>query len=84
MPDITIDRLVFDVPGLTPGQARSLAQRVGDGLAAATETEDPSRALGDATFDGLSIHLNERDPAANLPRLADAIVNTLLKQMGRS
>ena len=81
MPDITIDRLIFDVPGLTPRQAHDLAERVGKGLAAATE-EPPG--LGDVRFDGLSIELNEREPAANLPRLANAIVNTLLKQMGRS
>jgi hypothetical protein len=83
MPDITIDRLVFDVPGLTPRQAHDLAERVGKGLAAATDNEDLP-TLGDVSFDSLSIDLNERDPAANLPRLADAIVNTLLKQMGRN
>jgi hypothetical protein len=84
MPDITIDRLVFDIPGLTPGQAHDLAERVGKGLAAATDSEDHFSTLGDVSFDDLSIDLNEREPGANLPRLADAIVNTLLKQMGRS
>jgi hypothetical protein len=84
MDEITIDRLVFDIPGLTPGQARDLAERVGSGLAAAADTEDLSPTLGDVSFDGLSIDLNERIATANLPRLADAIVNTLLKQMGRN
>jgi len=84
MDEITIDRLVFDIPGLTPGQAQDLAERIGSGLAAAADTGNLSPALGDANFDGLSIDLNHRAPTANLPRLADAIVKTLLKQMGRS
>lgn len=84
MSNITIDRLVFDIPGLTPGQAQDLAERVGSGLAAAADREALSPALSDVSFDGLSIDLNERVPVANLPRLADDIVNTLLKQMGRS
>jgi hypothetical protein len=80
MDEITIDRLVLDIPGLTPGQAKDLAAHVGAGLAAAPK----SSALGDVNFDALSINLNDRVPTSNLPRLADAIVNALLRQMGRS
>ncbi len=76
MDEITIDRLMLDIPGLTPRQAREVAERVGAGLAAAK----PSGGR----FDALPLELDARTPTGDLPRLADAIVHALLTQMGRS
>jgi hypothetical protein len=76
MDKITIDRLTLDLPGLTPRQAREVADRVGAGLAAARPAS--------GSFDALSIRLDAQTPAGNLPGLADAIVRALLAQIGRS
>ena len=45
--DVRIDRLVLDIPGLDPADARTLARAIGDGLAqsgAAAEHRAISRA----------------------------------------
>jgi hypothetical protein len=76
MDEITIDRLMLDIPGLTPRQAREVADRVGAGLAAAQPAS--------GSFDALPVELDARTPTGDLPRLADAIVHALLAQMGRS
>ena len=76
MDDITIDRLTLDIPGLTPRQAGEVADRVGAGLAAARPAS--------GSFDALPVELDARISAGDLPRLADAIVQALLAQMGRS
>ena len=74
MDDILIERLVLDIPGLTPAQAEEVSNRVGKGLA---EARLPKYDLGDLTVD-----LNEQATSRNLPHLADEIVNSLLRQIG--
>jgi hypothetical protein len=74
MADISIDRLVFEVPGLTAGEAGELAQRVGAGL---SKLSIPSAAFGTLTVD-----LNEQASSHDIPRLANAIVDSLIRQMG--
>ena len=74
MDDISIDRLVFDLPGLTAAEAKELAQRVGDGLAAATA---PS-----GSFETLTVDLNDQAESRDVSRLANAIVSSLLRQIG--
>ena len=76
MDEITIDRLTLNIPGLTPRQAREVAERVGAGLAAARPAA--------RSFEALPLELDARTPTDDLPRLADAIVDALLAQMGRS
>jgi hypothetical protein len=73
MDDISIDRLVFEVPGLTEEQAQDLAVRVGQGLAAA---KTPS---GD--FGSLTVDLNDQALSHDLPRLANEIVDLLIRQV---
>ena len=90
MDEISIDRLVFEIPGLNAAQARDLAQRVGAGIAAASARYDT--AFKAAKFDALAVDLNDlalnnlapNDLAARqgVPRLAEAIVSALLIQMG--
>jgi hypothetical protein len=90
MDEISIDRLVLDIPGLTPEQAKDVAERVGQGLADtdARTVKHPASDLGDESFDALSVDLNDNAlnyrTGSGTSRLADAIVASLLKQMGRS
>jgi hypothetical protein len=90
MDEISIDRLVLDLPGLTLEQARDVAERVGQGLADAEagRVKHTASYVGDEGFDALSVDLNDKGlnyrAAAGTSRLADAIVASLLKQMGRS
>jgi hypothetical protein len=74
MDDILIDRLVLDIPGLTPTQAKELSQRVGQGLADAKPKE--------GSFGSLTVDLNEQATSRNLPRLAEEIVDSILRQIG--
>ena len=76
MDEISIDRLILDIPGLDAAQARDLAQHIGAGLAAS-----PLRT-GDTDFGSLSINLNHPASISSVPRLAEAIVRALLTQMG--
>lgn len=80
MDEISIDRLVLDIPGLNAAQARDLAERVGKGIAAAS-TQDNSAYKG-ANFDALAVDLNDQATQQGVPRLAEAIVSALLIQMG--
>jgi hypothetical protein len=73
MDDISIDRLIFDLPGLTPEQARDVARKVGESLAAL--------AKAPASFDTLRVDLNQQADGKDVPRLANAIVSSLLRQM---
>jgi hypothetical protein len=75
---ILIDRLVLDIPGLTPGQARALGRQIGKGLAA-TSAAVPH---GGASFDALAVDLNDLPSNTTIPRLAEAIVSALLIQIG--
>ena len=90
MDEISIDRLVLDIPGLTAEQARDVVDGVGRGLAKAYARPSKSTApsVGDEGFDALSINLNDSAvnyrTASGASRLVDAIVASLLKQMGRS
>lgn len=74
MDDISIGRLVFHIPGLTAGQAEELALRVGQGLAAG--------AAISGSFDTLRVDAGGRATSAGVPRLAEAIVESLLRQIG--
>jgi len=74
MDDILIDRLVLDIPGLTAAQAKELSQRVGEKLAAASPHG--------GSFGTLTVDLNEQATSRNLPRLAEAIAASLLRQIG--
>jgi hypothetical protein len=76
MDDISIDRLILDIPGLTPGEARELAQKVGEGLSTA-KAPAPS-----GSFETLTVDLNGQAGSRNIPRLANAIVSSLLRQIG--
>ena len=76
MNEISIERLTLDIPGLTPRQAKEVAERVGAGLAAARNVS--------GSFDALPLELDARTSTGDLPRLADAIVHALLAQMERS
>jgi hypothetical protein len=90
MDEISIDRLVLDLPGLTLEQAKDVAERVGQGLADADARllKHTASYVGDEGFDALSVDLNDNAlnyrAASGTSRLADAIVASLLKQMGRS
>ena len=74
MDDISIERIVFHVPGLDPAQAQDIARHVANGLAAST--------MGCGNFGTLVVELNERATCGNLPRLAEAIVQSLQDQIG--
>jgi hypothetical protein len=80
MDEISIDRLVFDIPGLNAAQARDLAQRVGAGIADASTRENT--AFSGTRFDALSVDLNDLSAHQGVPRLAEAIVSALLIQLG--
>lgn len=80
MDEISIDRLVFDIPGLNAEQARDLAQRVGAGIADASTRENA--AFNGTRFDALAVDLNDLAARQGVPRLAEAIVSALLIQMG--
>jgi hypothetical protein len=74
MDDILIERLVLDIPGLTPAQAEELSQQVGKGLAAAKPKE--------GSFGSLLVDLNDQATSRDLPRLAEAIVGSIMQQIG--
>jgi hypothetical protein len=90
MDEISIDRLILDLPGLTLEQAKDVAERVGQGLAdaEARPVKRTASYVGGEGFDALSVDLNDYAlnyrGASGTSRLADAIVASLLKQMGRS
>jgi hypothetical protein len=76
MDEISIDRLVLEVPGLSADAAGELAQRVGAGLAGA----NTARARG--SFSRLEVNLNGPYNGDDIPRLADAIVQSVMRQIG--
>lgn len=80
MDEISIDRLVLDIPGLNAAQARDLGQRIGKGLAAAKTADNTSFTRAD--FDVLAVDLNDLPINTGIPRLAEAIVSALLIQIG--
>jgi hypothetical protein len=80
MDEISIDRLVLDIPGLNAAQARDLGQRIGEGLAAASTRNNASYAGAD--LDALAVDLNDLPANTGIPRLAEAIVSALLIQIG--
>jgi hypothetical protein len=74
MDDIFIDRLVFDIPGLTPAQAAELSEHVGKGLADAKPK--------DGSVKSVVVELNDAAASQDLPRLANAIVDSIMQQIG--
>ncbi len=73
MTDVTIDRLVLDLPGLSEGAARALALGVAEGLAGA-------RIDGD--FETLTVTVDPKTGAASPTSLSAHIVQTLLQRIG--
>ena len=73
MDDISIDRLIFDIPGLTLDQAEDLAMRVGEGLAAGAAVA--------GSFDNLIVDVHGHAVSMDVPRLANQIVASLLRQI---
>ena len=69
--DVSVDRLVLDLPGLSEAEARELASLVGEGLSSA----------GPIHRDRLSIQI-DRAPGEPTGRLAARIVAQLLSQIG--
>ena len=74
MDEISIDRLVFNVPGLSPAAAKELAKKVGEGLS--------KQELPDGNHEMLSLDLSEQASAHDIPRLANEIVDALMRQLG--
>jgi len=79
MDDIMIDRLVLDIPGLTVEQAKQLSERVGSGLADASLKNVSAKEIN---FAPITVDLNDEAISRNLPRLADMIVESMLRQIG--
>jgi hypothetical protein len=79
MDEISVDRLVIDIPGINAAQARKLAQHVGAGIATASRD---NAAKTPVSFDTLSVDLNGLAAKEDIPRLAEAIISALLIQMG--
>lgn len=75
MDEISIDRLVLEVPGLSAEDANELARQVGAGLAAA-----PKKG-GNAEFDRVAVTL-DGFRGGTVARLADAIVQSVMRQIG--
>ena len=74
MDDITIDRLVLDIPGITPARAMELSRFLGQELATA------SSAGGN--FSNITVDLAEGDNTSDTPALAKSIAASLLRQIG--
>jgi hypothetical protein len=81
MDEILIDRLVLEVPGLTPAAAEQLAKKVGEGLAGAANT-GAKKSAQSGDFDHLTVNWEDHLDGANMPRLADAIVQAVMRQIG--
>jgi hypothetical protein len=81
MDEILIDRLVLEVPGLTPAAAEQLAKKVGEGLASAANTGNAKPAQGGG-FSHLTVNWEDHLDGSNMPRLADAIVQAVMRQIG--
>jgi hypothetical protein len=71
--DITIDRLVLDIPGVTPARAASLAQDIGERLAMCGLTG--SGLTGD--FARVSVTLASGDDAELAQRIVAALMERL-------
>jgi hypothetical protein len=77
MDDISIDRLVLEIPGLTGESAAGLAHKIGAQLATAETGAGEFQQLS-VTLDDDSV--NAKD--AGHERLATSIVAALLRQIG--
>ncbi|MGO8855501.1 MAG: hypothetical protein ACLQO1_07295 [Steroidobacteraceae bacterium] len=76
MDDISIDRLILEIPGLTADQGMELARAVGAQLAASMS--------GGGEFPVLSVTVEALQSGTGAPdpgRLATAIVSALLRRM---
>ena len=74
MDDISIDRLVLDIPGITPARAMELSRFLGQELAAAPAAS--------GNFSNVTIDLAEGDNMSDTPGLAKSIAASLLRQIG--
>ncbi len=78
MDDISIDRLVLDIPGFTAEQGKQVARRVAEGLSiggAQLAAQPVDRAK-------ISIMLEPSASATDTERLANSILTALLRQIG--
>jgi len=73
MDDISIDRLILDIPGLTIEEAEDLALRIGEGLAAGENIS--------GSFETLTVDVKGQISSLGVPRFANSIVTSLLRQM---
>jgi hypothetical protein len=70
-PEVRIDRLVLDIPGLDPAQGRALALGIAEGLAkAGADGKHDAIAVPLATMHGVPPDLAARIVAALMQRLA--------------
>jgi len=70
-PDVRIDRLVLDIPGLDPAQARRLALGIAEGLVAAGASgEHAAVSVPLAEIHGTPADMAARIVAALMERLA--------------
>jgi hypothetical protein len=76
MDEILIDRLVFEIPGMGPDQARQVAEKVGAALGAGAKAGDS------AAISHLAIEWDEQRDGHDPARLADAIVKAVMRQIG--
>jgi hypothetical protein len=78
MDDVSIDRLVLEIPGLTPADAHELALRVGQQLAASTADQSEYQSSS------VTIDLPAQTPGSrpDLGGLANQIVTALSRRIG--
>ena len=82
MDEIIIDRLVLAIPGLGPEDGAAIAQRVGQGLAAAKPDGAAAQKKSSNDWGDLTIELNDQAASHGWERLADAILQSVLEQVG--
>jgi hypothetical protein len=76
--EISIDRLVLDIPGLTPDQGKQVAQHVASGLAASQAPRDSKPG----EHRRLAVELEAILAGDSPERLANSIVTAILRQIG--
>lgn len=82
MDEIMIDRLVLAIPGLGPEDGAAVAERVGKGLSAAKSDGAAPKKKSGYDWGDLTIELNDQAASHGWEQLADAIVKSVLEQVG--
>ena len=78
MPGVEIDRLALRFPGMSTAEARRLAERVADGLAAWRPPPDLARSR-----ERVQVTVDSQQQAS-VDRLAESIVAELVRELERS